>query len=284
MDAGSAAAAVVSSRPGARMNSETNHTLPIRFSECTWRDLDTSARDQAILILPVGSTEAHGPHLPLETDVLISEAMAAEGVRSLRASGLLAFVLPAIAYSVTDFAVDFTGSISIRCETARDVIADIGRSLFKQGFRRMCIANSHLEPRHVDSIVEAIAIVRSETGIEIAFPDTRRRKWAALLTDEFRSGACHAGRYEGSVVLAVRPDLVRDDIRATLPPVNLSLVDAIRDGKTSFVDAGGELAYFGEPAEASIEEGRRTVATLAEILVQSIQETFGIEDGIHREH
>jgi creatinine amidohydrolase len=266
------------------MSSESSDNLPLRFAECSWRDFDDTLREQAILILPVGSTEAHGPHLPLATDVLISEAMALKGAMLLRESGLIAFVLPAIAYSVTDFAKGFPGSISIRFETARDVIADISRSLVKQGFLRLCVANSHLEPRHVDSIAEAISQVRSETGIEIAFPDKRRRRWAALLTDEFRSGACHAGQYEGSIVLSVRPDLVREDIRAALPPVEASLVDAIRAGKATFVDAGGALAYFGRPSDASAEEGRRSIDALAAMLVHSVRETFGIEDGLHSEH
>jgi creatinine amidohydrolase len=248
--------------------------LPLRFAECTWEEVDGLPRDACVLILPVGSTEPHGPHLPLATDVVISEGMALRAARDLRARGVPCLVLPSILYSVTDFAEGFAGGISLRFETARDVMADVLAGLARQGFERFCIANSHLEPRHVDSITTAI----EASGVRVAFPDKRRRRWASTLTDEFRSGACHAGSYETSLVLADRPDLVLDDVRAGLPPVEASLSVAIRDGKQTFREAGGERAYFGFPADASGEEGEATYAALARMLVESIEETYGLLD------
>ena len=91
-------------------------------------------------------------------------------------------------------------------------------------------------------------------------PDLTRREHAARLTDEFRSGACHAGRYEGSVVMATRPDLVRGAIQRSLAPVPASLAQAIRDGRTTFEQAGGARAYFGWPAAATAEESSTTTS------------------------
>src|SRR5206468_3798510 len=134
----------------ARPNEDmTFDPLPLRFADCTWRELDALDRAVAALLLPVGSTEAHGPHLPLGTDVVISEAMSLRAAERLRACGEAAFVLPPVAYSVTEYAASFAGTLSIRFETARDVIVDVCRAAIAQGFRRLCIANSHLEPRHV---------------------------------------------------------------------------------------------------------------------------------------
>ena len=124
----------------------------------------------------------------------------------------------------------------------------------------------------------AAAAVHAETGVAIAFPDKRRRRWSERLTDEFRSGACHAGQYETSLVLADRPDLVDDEARATLEPVEASLSTAIRDGKSTFRDAGGERAYFGRPADATPEEGAATFEALADMLVASIEETYHLGD------
>jgi creatinine amidohydrolase len=248
--------------------------LPLRFSECTWEEVDALPRDRCVLILPVGSTEPHGPHLPLATDVVISEGMADRAARLLRERDVPALVLPPIAYSVTDFAEGFAGGVSLRFETARDVIADVLAGLGRQGFRRFAVANSHLEPRHVESIAAAI----EASGIAVAFPDKRRRRWAEALTDEFRSGACHAGQYETSLVLAERPDLVHDDLREGLPPVEASLSAAIRDGKQTFLEAGGDRAYFGYPASASADEGEATYAVLARMLVTSVEETYGLRD------
>ena len=74
--------------------------------------------------------------------------------------------------------------------------------------------------------------------------------------------ACHAGRFEGSVVLAERPELFRRGLAEELEPNPSSLSTAIRSGATSFEEAGGPRAYFGWPADATAEEGRRTVRTL----------------------
>jgi creatinine amidohydrolase len=233
-----------------------------------------------VLILPVGATEPHGPHLPLSTDVIIAEGMAVRAARLLGGRGLTALVLPPIVYSVTDFAAGFAGALSLRFETARDVLVDVMRGAIRDGLRMLCVANSHLAPWHVDSIAAAIAAVEAESGIAIAFPDKRRRRWAAELTDEFRSGACHAGQYETSLVLADRPDLVRDAVRRALPSVDASLSTAIREGKQTFRAAGGNLANFGHPADASAAEGGATYDALAAMVVAAIEETYRLGEPV----
>jgi creatinine amidohydrolase len=104
----------------------------------------------------------------------------------------------------------------------------------------------------------------------VAFPDLTYKPWVLRLTEEFQSGACHAGSFEGSVVMAARPDLVREKIRRSLEPNPQSLSVAIREGKNTFEEAGGDQAYFGEPAAASVEEGRRTIEILGEILAEAV--------------
>ena len=230
-----------------------------------------------VAILPVGSTEAHGPHLPLATDVIISEEMSRRAALKLTEQGVETLVLPAIAYSVTDFSRDFSGSISLRRETAAAVIRDICVSLYEQGARLVVIANSHLEPEHIGSITDAIAQVKDQTGRDVVFPDKRRRRWAATLTEEFRRGDCHAGSYETSLVLAARPDLVRDQIREALARVPISIAEKIREGVTTFREAGGERAYFGDPRAASREEGEASYEALALMIVTAATEALAVE-------
>lgn len=244
------------------------------FSNKTWVEISQYIENKAILILPVGSTEAHGPHLPLATDSIISSQMAICAAEKLENLGLKALVLPTISYSVTDFSADFAGSISISNETAKAVLKDIFRSVIKQGFYYIAVANSHLEPAHIKSIEMACQEISQEISVNICFPDKCRRRWASKLTDEFRSGACHAGSYESSLVLAVSPELVKEEIRQNLPPNNISLSDAIRAGITTFKQAGGDQAYFGIPSEASIEEGKASYQVLSDMLITAIFETF----------
>src|SRR5918912_3297597 len=105
------------------------------FQHLTWKEARLALARGAVMILPVGSTEAHGPHLPLATDVIISEEMSRRAADRLRQQGVAAFVLPAIAYSVTDFSSDFAGTVSIRKATATALVRDICVSLYKQGAR-----------------------------------------------------------------------------------------------------------------------------------------------------
>ena len=75
----------------------------------------------------------------------------------------------------------------------------------------------------------------------VAFPNLAAKPWALRLSDEFKSGACHAGQFETSIVMAERPELVRDAIRETLPPNPASISRAIREGKRDF-DGRGRAA------------------------------------------
>ena len=138
----------------------------------------------------------------------------------------------------------------------------------------LSVQERHLEPAHVDSIHEAIRLVTEETGQAVAFPDKRRRRWAATLTEEFRRGDCHAGRYETSLVLAARPELVREEVRAALERVPISIAEQIRAGAATFHEAGGTEAYFGSPAEASREEGEASYEALSDMLVTAVLETL----------
>jgi creatinine amidohydrolase len=232
----------------------------------TWEEIAGHDKTRFVPILPIGATEAHGPHLPLSTDVIIAQAMAEHGATLLNASGYVAQVLPPLAYTSAGFAGGFAGTISLQPETETALIVDIGRGLASHGIQQLICANAHLDPTHIAAIYAAAKTLESSTALRVVFPDITRKPWALRLSDEFKSGACHAGSYEGSIVMAARPDLVRDAIRATLPANFSSLSQAIRAGKRTFEEAGGPRAYFGDPAAASADEGRETIATLGQIL------------------
>jgi creatinine amidohydrolase len=246
------------------------------FQNLTWKEAREAMVRGAVAILPIGSTEAHGPHLPLSTDVIISKEMSMRAAEKLGAQGIETLVLPAIAYSVTDFSSTFAGTVSIRKETAAALIHDVCESLYVQGARLVVIANSHLEPEHVASIYKAIDKVKEETGRAVAFPDKRRRRWAEKLTEEFRRGDCHAGSYETSLVMAARPELVREEIRQSLERVPISIAQKIKEGASNFIEAGGTEAYFGDPRSASREEGEAMYEALSDMIVAAVTESLAL--------
>jgi creatinine amidohydrolase len=248
--------------------------MTILLGEATWEDLRDLDRGRAVAILPIGATEAHGPHLPLETDVVISEAMASAAAARLGDAGIPVVILPSFAYTAAGFAREFPGTISVSASTVTALLLDVARELARQGFRTLALANSHLDPEHLASLDAAVAAPDSERGLTIVFPNLTRKPWGGRLTDEFQSGACHAGQFETSVVLAARPDLVREMARRDLPANPSSLSDAIRAGKKSFLEANGPRAYFGAPQAATSREGEATIEVLGEILASAVREAL----------
>jgi creatinine amidohydrolase len=244
----------------------------MRWDERRYPEL--ASIEGAVAILPLGAVEAHGPHLPLGTDCLIAEAMAREGARRLAAEGFAAFVLPTLAYAPAPFADAFPGTLSIRPRTLAALVLDLAEALAARGVEVLALANAHFDPAQVGALREAAASVAEKGRPRLAFPDLTRRALAGELGEEFRSGACHAGRYETSLLLAERPDLVVESERARLPALPVSLPEAIRAGRTDFRSAGLPDAYCGDPSAATAEEGRELVARLGEILARSVREVL----------
>jgi creatinine amidohydrolase len=225
-----------------------------------------------VALVPVGSTEPHGPHLALATDVVISEAACDRAAAELDGRGVAALVAPAIAYGVTDCAAGFAGAVSVPAAALTAFARAVADGLLAAGVAHVCLVNNHLEPAH-DAAVRA-ATEGAHGRISVACPLTRR--WARTLTPEFKSGACHAGQYETSIVLAAEPALVDEKARAALPVVPISLSDGLRAGKTTFAAMGMRDAYAGDPASATAAEGEATLALLAQMIVGEVTDALAL--------
>jgi creatinine amidohydrolase len=245
--------------------------MSTRFvAEMTWEEVRDSVSSRTVAVLPVGAVEAHGPHLPIGTDVIIAEAMARACAEELDRRGRTALVLPPLWYTAAGFAHTFPGTVGVDGDTVLALVQQIADSLRKQEITTLVIANAHLDPTHLDSLRSAAKA--PPAGSRIVFLDLTRRRVAERLTEEFRTGACHAGRFEGSIVRAERPELFRQERAEALEPNPASLSSAIRDGATTFEEAGGPEAYFGWPADATAAEGHETIRTLGSLLADAVEE------------
>jgi creatinine amidohydrolase len=213
-----------------------------------------------VALWPVGAVEPHGPHAPLGTDTLISIGMCERAAARLDN----AVVLPPLPFGVTRYGAAFAGAIGISEQTLRAVVLDVAKSVADNGFRRLVIVNNHFEPEQVATLRAAA----EEAGA--LYLDLVRRRNAQRLTDEFRRGSCHAGRYETSLVLADAPELV-DRTATELPPNEVDMPAAMAAGRTDFLAMGMDRAYCGAPAEATAEEGRQTFETLTDMLVELVE-------------
>jgi len=226
------------------------------------------ARPPTVVLVPVGSVEPHGPHLPLETDTVISRVAAERACDVLeKQHGLTAVVAPSVPYGVTDFAEGFPGAVGVPAEVLTALLRSIAMRLLSDGWSRVCFVNNHLEPAH-DAAVRAAG---QPPAVVVASPLTRR--WGRTLTDEYKSGNCHAGRYETSLMMAagvtVRPE------HRDLPAVGVSLSEAIKGGRNRFRDIGMDRAYTGAPAEATREEGEASFGSLVQMVVTEVMEALG---------
>jgi creatinine amidohydrolase len=241
------------------------------FGDLVYPDLEELLAHErpTVLLLPLGAVEPHGPHAPLATDTLISAGICERVARQLEGDPeVRLLVLPPVPYGVTRYGAAFPGAVSITESTLRALVAEICRSLAAQGLARIVIVNNHLEPEQVRTLREVV----SELGDGIRLFDPTRRQVAAELTDEFRSGACHAGRYETSLVLAENPGLVRRERMEGLESKMIDMPAAIAAGRTDFVAMGMDRAYSGAPAEATAEEGEATFETLTELVIRLVRE------------
>ena len=224
-----------------------------------------------VLLFPVGSTEPHGPHSPLATDPIISVGTCERVVRRLADDPeLQVLILPTLSYAVTRYTAGFAGAIHVGEETLHAMIVDVVSSLAGQGFSHVMLVNNHFEPEHVQTLHRGVDALE-ERGIRTGYLDLTRKERAQRLTEEFRRGECHAGRYETSLVLAQSPELVDRDAIAGLPEVPVSLPKTIAAGLKDFRGMGLADAYCGAPAEATVEEGNESYDVLAELTIELIR-------------
>jgi creatinine amidohydrolase len=242
----------------------------------TWPEAEPLFDEMTIAIVPIGSTEPHGPHLPLDTDVTIARAQSLRAAELLESEGVRAVVLPAVPYGITRYTDGFAGRVTLRPGTLWALLEDIVISLAQDGIRQVVFSNGHLEPEHV-KIIRGVAKdnpTRGKNDAQVIFPDNTRRKWAQTLSAEFQSGDCHAGSYESSIMLAADPDSVRDKERLALPPVEIHLIEKMQAGQTTFQQMGAESAYCGDPAAGTAKEGHEQIDALASMIVEGAREAW----------
>ena len=253
--------------------------MPTNLADLTWPEAAAALQGDTVVLLPIGAIEAHGPHLPLDTDVVIAIEMAKRGAILFAEAGFETVIAPAIVYGTSFVGACFPGTTPVQAETITNSVTSIISHIAAWGPRRFCVVNAHLEPAHVNAIGEALRLIRVASRAErnknladvrVSFPDKRLDPWAALLSEEFRAGMRHAGSYETSLMLAAAPDRVRTDMLPDLPPVWVDLPAQLRAGAKTFAEAGGTDGYFGDPASATAAEGERLFKILSQMILTDV--------------
>ena len=111
-----------------------------RYEELTWPEVKTAVAEQKVVLIPVGTIEQHGPHLPLAVDVITSSTVCE---RAAAAVPELALVMPPISYAFNEHHMDFPGTIAVDAHHFIDYVTDVGTSVARHGFRKIVLVNGH---------------------------------------------------------------------------------------------------------------------------------------------
>jgi creatinine amidohydrolase len=221
---------------------------PVRLGETTWRDLDG---ERPILLIPVGSTEQHGPHLPLSTDTLVAEELAGRALTLT--DGLI--VGPSLTVTASGEHAGFPGTLSVGTAVMTQLVVELVRSA--DWAAGVVFVNGHGGNR--DALAAGVAAVEAEGRRVLSWwPRWPRRR-------DGGPADLHAGRIETSLMLAIDPGLVRLE-RATAGPDA-----ALDDLRARGVRAVSPEGVLGDPDGASGREGERFIVAFVEDLVQSIE-------------
>jgi mycofactocin system creatininase family protein len=223
-----------------------------RVGDLTWPR--AAERQDAVLVVPLGSTEQHGPHLPLSTDTDVAVALA-QGLADRR---LDVVVAPAVPYGASGEHAGFAGTLSIGHEALEHLLVELVRSA-TDTFAHVLLVNGH--GGNVPSLAAACARLRDESRDVLVWSP----RWG---------GDAHAGRTETSVMLALSPDRVGESREAGATGTLVELLPQLRRGGLRAVTDNGVL---GDPAGASAEEGRKLVDEALDDLLATVVRWLTVE-------
>jgi creatinine amidohydrolase len=222
---------------------------------------DETARAASVAVLPVGSFEQHGDHLPLATDTLIASLIAREVADHY---GL--FLLPPVSIGCSHEHVGWAGTVSISAATLHAVIRDIASSLDAGGVHRLLIVNGHGGNYVLSNIVQEASVSEPRMALFPGRDDWRAAREAAGCEVLDAHADMHAGELETSILLHALPDVVRPtyttaDHEASHRPHLLTL------GMRGYTTSG----VIGRPSLATAEKGKQLLATLTDLAAAHLE-------------
>jgi creatinine amidohydrolase len=236
------------------------------FDEMSMREVKECAKTRRVVILPVGSVEEHGDHLPLCTDSIQPEYVAVEVAKKTRC-----IIAPTIRYGVCNSTRNFPGTISIRFDSLRNIVYDILGELIRNGYTRILVLSGHADQAQM-------------IALRLAAQKTLQRSEKEMKNDKPRIMVCsdydfayelkgkyfsekdgHAGAIETSRVMSIRPELVEKSGKKSYP--DLPRFEVVSDAQSYFPSG-----VIGDPTEASVEKGKMINSYVIEHVAALVEE------------
>lgn len=233
-------------------------TIEVEWARMTAPDLRAiAAQKGAMAVLPIGSLEQHGPHLPVITDTASASEAAIRGAR-LVAGDIPVAVMPGLWLGMSEHHLPFGGTITLDFEALSKVLRCIVRSLKALGFARLLIVNGH------GGNIDPLAVAVRELAVEFSMPIVSILPWGMAPEEtaaifEVDTGAHHACEGETSVMLAITPDTVQSDKLGQAFGNQQHPVD-VPSGTVrffSFSELAPVSGTWGDPRAGTAEKGER---------------------------
>ena len=261
------------------------------YGELTWPEVRETASRPCVAVVPIATIEDHGPHLPIDTDLRLCNAVCEEAVSRARDRAIL---VPAINHGYSPHHMDFPGAITIGAHTLIDYGVDVCRSLAHHGFKKILIVNGHGSNTPFIDIIARLTVV--ETNVLAAAvnywaaPGVREAAEGLRESDRI-GGMNHACEFETSLYLALRPDLVEMAKAArelSHRPTKNYWTDLVGgDGPLVMMEhwsALTESGVMGDPTKATAEKGRTLLDAAARGIVELIDEMLARPPAVRKDH
>ena len=255
-------------------------SIKYRYEELTWPEMREAIARQPVVLLPFGTVEDHGPHLPINTDNVIVEAICLEAARRAPEEML---VMPLVAYGLDEHHMDFPGAVSVDVHTLIEYVADVATSVGRHGFTHLLVVNGHGSNTPIADLAARRVVL--ETGIicgamspNAAIDPTLAEPVFSDMRQSAPGGVAHAGEYETAMMLHLRPDLVQMD-RAVQELGQLKLeyfnwdypepsILAWQDWWSRMSESG----VCGDPTVATAEFGQALFETTVDNFIRFVRE------------
>jgi creatinine amidohydrolase len=244
--------------------------------DMAWPDIEKAAKERAVVLLPIGVIEEHGPHMGLAVDIYCSYLICKQTKGELEVKGINTLIAPPYYWGINTATGSFAGSFTVRKSTMKAMIYDLLASLMRWGFTHVFIMNWHGEHEHNVAILETVEEVRLDTGVRaycilqardvVRFKLSGKEPHILILKDQHSKGAAqkyleiHADSLETGIMARYFPDQVNTDMAKSLNSSDLTMKD-LTAWRQGWSDARKvtPLGYFGDPANFDAEAAKKVV-------------------------
>jgi creatinine amidohydrolase len=251
------------------------------YGEMSWAEIKDCVEERRVAVLPVGAVENHGPHLPVDTDAVIAEAIC-KRVGELIPNTVL--VMPTVHYGMSQHHMDFPGTVTVRPHILTEYVIDICNSLVDHGFKTILIVNGH--GGNTPSLDVAARRTVTERGVLCTAvswwdPPKVKQTYQQLKVYDEQGRVDHGGITETSIYLAAKPHAVDMEKAVRVEyPSTIYQGEAPEKVPESLVNADYYLSYWsgvtpygsvGDPTKASTEKGKILIESAAQAIVDIIK-------------